>query len=51
MTTCPHCAWPVRDLPAERHRTSEGVVDYRRCVCGSWIVLVEKTLTAVVAAE
>ncbi|MBP2327485.1 hypothetical protein JOF56_007870 [Kibdelosporangium banguiense] len=37
-TTCPSCGWPTDDLPTSAHRTSEGIVDYRRCVCGTWLV-------------
>jgi hypothetical protein len=48
ITRCPRCGWPADDLSASAHRTSEGVVTYRRCVCGSWIVQVEKILAAVV---
>ena len=32
---CGHCGWPLEDTPAlSIHRTSEGPVSYRRCVCG-----------------
>ncbi|WP_067548090.1 hypothetical protein [Nocardia crassostreae] len=34
---CEHCGWPDSQ-PFEtlsRHRTSEGVVTYTRCACGS----------------
>jgi hypothetical protein len=48
ITKCPRCGWPADELAASAHRTSEGVVTYRRCVCGSWIVRLEKTLAAVV---
>ncbi|MEV4313452.1 hypothetical protein [Actinocrispum sp. NPDC049592] len=48
ITRCPQCGWPAHELPASEHRTSEGVVSYRRCVCGSWIIQLERTVTAVV---
>nr|WP_198151262.1 hypothetical protein [Kibdelosporangium sp. MJ126-NF4]CEL13760.1 hypothetical protein [Kibdelosporangium sp. MJ126-NF4]CTQ99446.1 hypothetical protein [Kibdelosporangium sp. MJ126-NF4] len=39
-TTCSHCGWPLRDLPAaSAHHTSQGVIRYQRCVCGAWLVL------------
>jgi len=39
-TRCPHCAWPTAELPAAPdHPMSRGHVDYRRCVCGSWLTL------------
>ena len=32
---CGHCGWPLEDTPAlSIHRTSEGPISYRRCVCG-----------------
>jgi hypothetical protein len=40
---CPRCAWPLAELPTPAdfaHRVSRGHVDYRRCVCGSWLALV-----------
>jgi hypothetical protein len=39
-TRCPQCAWPTAELPAApEHAMSQGRVDYRRCVCGSWLAL------------
>jgi len=38
---CPHCGWPANDLPTSTHRTSQGTVHYRRCVCGAWLVHTE----------
>ncbi|WP_185845966.1 hypothetical protein [Kibdelosporangium aridum] len=47
-TTCPSCAWPIAELSTSAHRTSEGVVDYRQCVCGTWLVLVNgRTVSSV----
>ncbi|ONI79760.1 hypothetical protein ALI144C_23720 [Actinosynnema sp. ALI-1.44] len=39
-STCDTCGWPARDLPTvSTHYTSQGVLRYRRCVCGAWLVL------------
>jgi hypothetical protein len=33
---CAHCGWPVDEAQVvSTHRTSEGWVRYRRCVCGA----------------
>ncbi|WP_170200523.1 MULTISPECIES: hypothetical protein [Prauserella] len=39
---CPRCGWPIRELPvpaASTHPMSSGQVSYRRCVCGSWLLV------------
>jgi hypothetical protein len=39
-TRCPQCAWPTAELPHTSERPmSRGRVDYRHCVCGSWLAL------------
>ncbi len=39
MTTyCPYCGWPDAADPfsvVSRHRTREGLTEWRRCSCGS----------------
>ncbi|WP_433656958.1 hypothetical protein ACQPW1_36590 [Nocardia sp. CA-128927] len=42
---CRQCGWPV-DQPSatvSSHRTSEGVIVYTRCVCGTLNVWLETT--------
>ncbi|OZM72888.1 hypothetical protein CFN78_11535 [Amycolatopsis antarctica] len=44
VRTCPRCGWPVAELtpdPGEELPTSGGRVGYRRCVCGSWLVVLD----------
>ncbi|ALG10174.1 hypothetical protein [Kibdelosporangium phytohabitans] len=41
-TTCSACGWPLHELPAtSTHHTSQGLLHYRRCVCGTWQVLLD----------
>jgi hypothetical protein len=38
---CPSCGWPTTEAEVlSRHRTSEGIVHYLRCVCGRLTVRV-----------
>ncbi|WP_419998536.1 hypothetical protein [Streptomyces boninensis] len=41
QVTCDDCGWPLDGgglVEVSRHHTSEGVVRYRRCVCGAWLI-------------
>ncbi|NYI91997.1 hypothetical protein HNR02_005372 [Amycolatopsis endophytica] len=44
---CPRCQWPLTELQrsGSSHPASAGRVDYRRCVCGTWLLVVNGTLT------
>ncbi|MGC7096407.1 hypothetical protein ACPZ19_17155 [Amycolatopsis lurida] len=42
---CPRCGWPAEETtPDSRHRTGDGTLCYRRCVCGSWLVRLDGRL-------
>ncbi|NIH80402.1 hypothetical protein [Amycolatopsis viridis] len=43
---CPRCQWPMTELRGggSRHPVSTGRVDYRRCICGAWLLIVNDTL-------
>jgi hypothetical protein len=45
--SCPSCGWPTAEAKVlSRHRTSEGVVYYLRCVCGQLTVRVLDSVVA-----
>ncbi|OXM54204.1 hypothetical protein CFP75_03785 [Amycolatopsis alba DSM 44262] len=41
---CPRCGWPPAELPGSTtrsQRVSQGTLVYARCLCGSWLALVD----------
>jgi hypothetical protein len=51
---CPRCGWPVDELDRQArsvHPVSRGVLSYRRCVCGSWLLQLDGVITAATSAE
>jgi hypothetical protein len=43
-SSCAQCGWPVRETgsqPLSTHVTSMGSLQYRRCLCGAWLVLLD----------
>lgn len=43
---CPRCQWPLSELlhGGSSHPVAAGRLDYRRCVCGTWLLIVNGVL-------
>jgi hypothetical protein len=51
---CPRCGWPVDELDRKAgsvHPVSRGVLSYRRCVCGSWLLQVNDVIVGATAGD
>jgi len=45
---CPRCQWPLAELlrDASSHPVADGRLEYQRCVCGAWLLVVNGVLAA-----